>query len=389
MAAASSKYKLVIVESPGEGQDHRQIPRAVAIRWRPRSGHVRDLPKSPDRRGHRITTSNRSISPSAAAATSSTASARKRARASKVYLATDPDREGEAISWHLANVLGIDETVACRIEFNEVTDEGRQGRREERRAAIDMRPRERAAGAPRARPPGGLQDQPAALGEGEKGPVRRARAVRRGEDDLRPREGNRRVHSRGILERRPASFSVRTARSLTAALRTPKTAKRRTYTLARTRERAARTRCNGADIVVSHHQKRASAARLPAAAVYHLATSSRKPARKLDFTTGRRPCRSPSSSTKAWTFEGEGTQGLVTYIRTDSTRISDEALTAVREYDSQTPMASDYLPDKPNIYKSRKSAQDAHEAIRPTDICAVARDRSRPPSRATSTASTS
>ena len=85
-------------------------------------------------------------------------------------------------------------------------------------------------------------------------------------------------------------------------------------------------------------------------------------------------------------IEGEGSQGLVTYIRTDSTRISDEALAAVREM-ILTTYGEAYLPAEPNIYKSRKSAQDAHEAIRPTDIPAGLKI-SRPRSRAISSAST-
>jgi len=63
----------------------------------------------------------------------------------------------------------------------------------------------------------------------------------------------------------------------------------------------------------------------------------------------------------------EGPTGLITYMRTDSTRISDDALTSVREYISNA-FAAEYLPETPNVYKARKSAQGAHEAIRPTDV---------------------
>ena len=66
-------------------------------------------------------------------------------------------------------------------------------------------------------------------------------------------------------------------------------------------------------------------------------------------------------------LEGEGTQGIVTYIRTDSVRISDEAMTALREYIPER-FGPEYLPDAPIEYKGRKNAQDAHEAIRPTDV---------------------
>ena len=66
-------------------------------------------------------------------------------------------------------------------------------------------------------------------------------------------------------------------------------------------------------------------------------------------------------------IEGEGTQGLVSYIRTDSTRISEEAIAAVREM-IEARYGAEYRPEEPNRYRSRQSAQDAHEAIRPTDI---------------------
>jgi DNA topoisomerase-1 len=111
--------KLVIVESPAKA---KTIGKFLGRNYKVEAsqGHVRDLPKSQigvdvDRgfepkyitirgRGDILTR------------------IRKEAKnASKIYLATDPDREGEAISWHLANVLGIDVESACRIEFNEVT----------------------------------------------------------------------------------------------------------------------------------------------------------------------------------------------------------------------------------------------------------------------------
>src|SRR5205085_2482710 len=66
-------------------------------------------------------------------------------------------------------------------------------------------------------------------------------------------------------------------------------------------------------------------------------------------------------------FSAEGAVGLITYMRTDSTRLSNDALDAVRGYIAQR-YGADYVPEKPNVYRSKKSAQDAHEAIRPTSI---------------------
>ena len=64
---------------------------------------------------------------------------------------------------------------------------------------------------------------------------------------------------------------------------------------------------------------------------------------------------------------GEGAVGLITYMRTDSTRVSDEAITDVREHVGQK-FGPDFVPEKPNFYKTKKDAQDAHEAIRPTSM---------------------
>ena len=65
--------------------------------------------------------------------------------------------------------------------------------------------------------------------------------------------------------------------------------------------------------------------------------------------------------------KGEDAVGLITYMRTDSTRVSDQALTDVREH-IQSAFGEAYLPTKPNIYRAKKGAQDAHEAIRPTSM---------------------
>ena len=88
--------------------------------------------------------------------------------------------------------------------------------------------------------------------------------------------------------------------------------------------------------------------------------------RKLSFTTSR-TMQVVQQLYEGIDLEGEGTQGLVTYIRTDSVRISDDALEAVRAF-IPVKYGAEYLPAEKNEYKGRKNAQDAHEAIRPTDV---------------------
>ena len=127
---------------------------------------------------------------------------RKEARsASKVYLATDPDREGEAISWHLANVLGIDEHSPCRIEFNEVTMKAVKAAVKNPRG-IDI-DRVNAQQARRVLDRlVGYKISPILWAKVKKGLFRRSRAVRGGEDDLRPRKRDRHLPARGVLQHR-------------------------------------------------------------------------------------------------------------------------------------------------------------------------------------------
>ena len=86
--------------------------------------------------------------------------------------------------------------------------------------------------------------------------------------------------------------------------------------------------------------------------------------RKLSFTT-KKTMQIAQMLYEGVDIEGEGSVGLISYIRTDSTRLSDEALTAAREYIADN-FSPEYLPETPNVFKGRKNAQDAHEAIRPT-----------------------
>ena len=111
--------KLVIVESPAKA---RTIGKFLGRGYKVEAsqGHVRDLPKS--QIGVDVDNNFEPKYITIRGRGEILGKIRKEARAAgKIYLATDPDREGEAISWHLANVLGIDETSACRIEFHEVT----------------------------------------------------------------------------------------------------------------------------------------------------------------------------------------------------------------------------------------------------------------------------
>ena len=102
------------------------------------------------------------------------------------------------------------------------------------------------------------------------------------------------------------------------------------------------------------------------AAPFTTSNMQQEASRKLGFTT-QKTMQIAQQLYEGVDLEGEGTQGLISYIRTDSTRVSDEAIAAVRGLIGER-YGAEYLPETPNVYRSRKTAQDAHEAIRPTDM---------------------
>ena len=349
--------KLVIVESPAKA---KTIAKFLGRGYKVEAsqGHVRDLPKSQigvspenDFEPKYITIRGRGDILNRI---------RKEARsASKVYLATDPDREGEAISWHLANVLGIDEHSPCRIEFNEVTMKAVKAAVKNPRG-IDI-DRVNAQQARRVLDRlVGYKISPILWAKVKKGlSAGRVQSVaakmicdRENEIDTFLPEEYYNIAGR---------FSVGGA-ELTARFYGENGEKMDVHTreacdalLARAREGAYSVRAI----------KKSERRKLPAAP-FTTSNLQQEASRKLNFNTGK-TMQIAQQLYEGVELAGEGLQGLVTYIRTDSTRISDEALFSVREMIKNT-YGEPFLPAEPNIYKSRKTAQDAHEAIRPTDI---------------------
>ena len=349
--------KLVIVESPAKA---KTIAKFLGRGYKVEAsqGHVRDLPKSQigvspenDFEPKYITIRGRGDILNRI---------RKEARsAAKVYLATDPDREGEAISWHLANVLGIDEHSPCRIEFNEVTMKAVKAAVKNPRG-IDI-DRVNAQQARRVLDRlVGYKISPILWAKVKKGlSAGRVQSVaakmicdRENEIDTFLPEEYYNIAGR---------FAVNGA-ELTARFYGENGEKIDVHTreecdalLARAREGAYSVRAI----------KKSERRKLPAAP-FTTSNLQQEASRKLNFNTGK-TMQIAQQLYEGVELAGEGLQGLVTYIRTDSTRISDEALLSVREMIKNT-YGEPFLPAEPNIYKSRKTAQDAHEAIRPTDI---------------------
>ncbi len=358
----ATKQKLIIVESPAKA---RTISKFLGKGYKVEAsqGHVRDLPKSQigvdvddDFALKYITIRGRG---------DILTRIRKEARnASQIYLATDPDREGEAISWHLAGVLDMDISKPCRIEFHEVTKKAIQAALKSPRK-IDMG-RVDAQQARRVLDRlVGYKISPLLWAKVKKGlsagrvqSVATRMVVMREEDiesfipeeywDVLVKMNN--PNSRG----KKAQFTARLA-SLDG--------KKAEVTTAEEAENAV-ARINKAHFAVTGvklGEKRKSPA-----APFTTSSLQQEASRKLGFTTAK-TMQVVQQLYEGIDLAGEGTQGIVTYIRTDSVRISDEALGSLRSYIGER-FGNEYLPEKPIEYKGRKNAQDAHEAIRPTDV---------------------
>ncbi len=280
-------------------------------------------------------------------------------KADVVYLATDPDREGEAISWHLSEVLGLDTKKANRIEFNEISEKAVKNALNNPRK-IDMN----LVDAQQARRVldriVGYSISPAAssrlsenLSAGRVQSVALKMVVDREREiqafvpqeywnikaDLNPENGSR--------------FKV---------LLTEKNGKK--YKPANAEEAAAvEKELSGETFKVGTVKRTVMKSHAPAPFI--TSTMQQDGSIKLGVSAPQ------IMSIAQRLYEGVPTQNgnvaLITYMRTDSVRVSTESQTKAREY-IQNKFGKEYLPEKPNFYKSKKDAQDAHEAIRPIDI---------------------
>lgn len=359
---ATTKQKLIIMESPAKA---RTISKFLGKGYKVEAsqGHVRDLPKSQigvdvddDFALKYITIRGRG---------DILTRIRKEARnASQIYLATDPDREGEAIAWHLAGVLDIDINKPCRIELHEVTKKAIQNALKNPRK-IDMG-RVDAQQARRVLDRlVGYKISPLLWAKVKKGlsagrvqSVATRMVVMREADieSFIPEEYWDVLAKMNIPNGRgrKAQFSAKLASidGVKAEITTAEDAQK------------AVDRINNAHFAVS--SIRMGEKRKSPAAPFTTSSLQQEANRKLGFTTAK-TMQVVQQLYEGVDLEGEGTQGIVTYIRTDSVRISDDALSSLRDFIGDR-FGGDYLPENPNEYKGRKNAQDAHEAIRPTDV---------------------
>lgn len=355
-----AKTDLVIVESPAKA---KTIGKYLGNGFKVKAsmGHVRDLPKS--KLGVDIENGfTPDYQPIAGKETLIDELRRAAAGSNKVYLATDPDREGEAISWHLKELLQLPEEKALRVTFNEIT----------KRVVSE------SIAAPRAIDQNLVDAQQARrildrIVGYQLSPLL-WRKIRRGLSAGRVQS----VATRLVTEREEEirAFVPTEFWSLDAALlRTaPQTGgfTARFYGIGKKKlelenEAAVETVVSAVKDAPFTIQsvKRSEKYRSPAPP-FITSTLQQEASRRMGMTP-RRTMAVAQQLYEGVDIAGEGTVGLITYMRTDSLRISEEAAAAAKRLIVDR-YGADYYPPTPRKYKSGSGAQDAHEAIRPSDV---------------------
>ncbi len=287
---------------------------------------------------------------------------KKRAKNSDiVYLATDPDREGEAIAWHLSHLLNIDADAPVRVTFSEITKSGIQaGMSSPRKIDTDI------VDAQQARR---ILDRIV----GYKLSPFLWKKVRRGLSAGRVQS----VAVRLIVDRENEirSFVSQEYWSIDAKLTAASSKRAFAAKLAEVdgekpeitceqQANAILARLEGAEFTVSALKK--SQRKKQPAPPFTTSTLQQEASRRLSFQA-RRTMKAAQELYEGVEVPGMGAVGLITYMRTDSLRISDEAKAAAAELIKEL-YGAEYLPEKPRTFRSKSNAQDAHEAIRPTTV---------------------
>lgn len=352
---------LVIVESPAKA---KTIAKFLGSKYKviASNGHVRDLPKS--QLGVDVEDNFKAKYITLRGRGEVLEKIRREAKnAKKIYLATDPDREGEAISWHLAQVLHMDENSKCRIVFNEITSSAVKNSIKGVRP-IDMR----LVDAQQARR---ILDR---LVGYKISPILWAK-VRKGLSAGRVQSVATRIicdREQEITEFVPEEYWVIVAQLTEQNAKNKKSFEAKFYGFngkkAEIHDKDAAddvlSRVKGAiftaiDIKIGQRTRHA-------APPFTTSSLQQDASRKLGFTT-KRTMLVAQQLYEGVELQGQGATGLVTYIRTDSVRVANEAQAQAKDYILQK-YGAQYYPTQPNVFKGRSNAQDAHEAIRPTSV---------------------
>ncbi len=350
--------KLVIVESPAKaknikkylGKDYDVIASM---------GHVRDLPSA------RLSVDVKNdFEPKYAIIKGKEKLVKelkeKASQSEKIYLAADPDREGEAISWHIATVLDLDLNDNNRVTFNEITKSGvKAGMAVPRKVDMDLV---------------NAQDARIMLVRlvGYKLSPFVSQKIRRGLSAGRVQS----VAVRLIVDREneirkfvpeeywslDAKFIAHSRKVFKASLDSDENGKIKITS--KQQSDAYLERLENANYVIDS-VKKGTKQKSPVPP-FITSTLQQEASKRLNFQA-QRTMRIAQELYEGVDVEGFGPTGLITYMRTDSLRISEEARQQANDY-ILNKYGDKYLPDKPRYFKSRNNAQDGHEAIRPTIV---------------------
>ena len=350
---------LVIVESPAKAKTIQKFL-GKSYKVVASNGHVRDLPKSTmgidvdnDFEPKYITIRGKG---------DILAQLRKEVKkADKVYLATDPDREGEAISWHLYHALKLENKKCSRITFNEITKDAVKKSIKNSRD-IDMN----LVDAQQARR---VLDRVVGYGIS---PLLWAK-IKRGLSAGRVQS----VALRMICDREneidafipeeywtmEASLNIKGEKKpLVAKFYGDRNGKIDIKNAAQMQKILDEVKNSGFSIESVKKSEKIKKSPLP----FTTSTLQQEAAKTLNMST-KRTMNIAQQLYEGDDIKGRGTVGLITYLRTDSTRVADEAKVASKDYISEN-YGEKYLPQSSNAKKDDKKIQDAHEAIRPTDL---------------------
>ena len=348
--------KLVIVESPSKA---KTIGRYLGPEYTVKAsmGHLRDLPKST--MGVNIENGFEPEYVPMEAKADVIADLRKAAKAADtVYLATDPDREGEAISWHLKELLKLPDSKTCRVTFNEITQKVVKQSIDNPRsidyALVDAQQARRVLDRIV-----GYQLSPLLW-----------KKVRRGLSAGRVQS----VATRLVVDRENEIRAFQPKEYWSLEVKLDRIGKPGSFTAhyhGDTKKRELQTQeqadriiqdITGKEFTVTS-VKRAEKKR-SAAPPFTTSTLQQEASRKLNMTP-KRTMAIAQQLYEGVDIAGYGTMGLITYMRTDSLRLSDEAMAAAADV-IKSRYGKEYYYGKFHTFKTKSGAQDAHEAIRPT-----------------------
>lgn len=348
---------LVIVESPAKA---KTIGKYLGKNYivEASMGHVRDLPKS--KLGVDIEDNFNPKYITIRGKGELLSKLKKAAKkADKIYLATDPDREGEAISWHLANILNISEDEKCRIVFNEITKTAvKSSIKEARKININL------VDAQQARR---ILDR---LVGYEISPIL-WKNIKWGLSAGRVQSAALKL----ICDREEEinCFEPKEYWSVDCIA----TKDRKKFPIKLSQYKGKKIEINTKeesdeiikdlkkDKFIVTKVKKGTKVKNPLPP-FTTSTLQQEASKKLNFMT-KRTMSIAQVLYEGVEVKGYGTVGLITYMRTDSVRISDEAQGKALEFINSN-FGEDYAPNSPRIYKGKKNIQDAHEAIRPSII---------------------